>query len=80
MSKKAKILQSDCDALIRSQKCGHKVLKSGVKDSLSVIPNTWLHLRDEDFGSIWGFAMFCVQCHVFLFFFTFLKASDDVFF
>lgn len=80
MSKKAKILQSDCDALIRFQKCGHKVFKSGVKDSLSVIPNTWLHLRDEDFGSIWGFAMFSVFNVMFSYFFTFLKASDDIFF
>lgn len=69
MSKKAKILQSDCDALIRFQKCGHKVFKSGVKDSLSVIPNTWLHLRDKDFGSIWGFAMFSVFNVMFSYFF-----------
>lgn len=69
MSKKAKILQSDCDALIKFQKCGHKVFKSGVKDSLSVIPNTWLHLRDEDFGSISGFAMFSVFNVMFSYFF-----------
>lgn len=75
MSKKAKILQSDCDALIRFQKCGHKVFKSGVKDSLSVI--TWLHLRDEDFG---GLQCFLCSMSCFLIFFTFLKASDDVFF
>lgn len=70
MSKKAKILQSDCDALIGLQKCGHKVLKSGVKDSLSVIPNTWLHLRDEDFVSIWRFAMFSEFNVMFSYFFS----------